>query len=113
MTAEVERFISNCSRCLPYKTRKDLPPGLLQPLSIPDRLNQHLTINFKELPKDKEGYDYILIIVDRFCKDFEAIPCHKTTKATAVTPPGISHITNPLPILYIRASGGHTGRKGK
>ena len=82
MTAEVERFISNCSRCLPYKTRKDLPPGLLQPLSIPDRPNQHLTINFKELLKDKEGYDYILIIVDRFYKDFKAIPYYKTMKAT-------------------------------
>ena len=64
MAAEAEQFISNCSRCLPYKIRKDLPPGLLQPLSIPDRPNQHLSMDFKELPQDKEGYDYILVVVD-------------------------------------------------
>jgi transposase InsO family protein len=81
MAAEADRFIANCSRCLPYKIRKDLPPGLLQPLSVPDRPNQHLSIDFKELPEDKEGYNYILVIVDRFCKDFEAIACHKTAKA--------------------------------
>jgi hypothetical protein len=28
-------------------------------------------MGFKELPRDREGYDYALVIVDRFCKDFE------------------------------------------
>jgi transposase InsO family protein len=82
MAGEAERFIDNCLRCLPCKSRKDLPPGLLQPLSVPDRPNQHLTMDFKELPEDEEGYDYALIIVDRFCKDFEPVACRKTTTAT-------------------------------
>ena len=81
MPKDAEQFIGNCSRCLPYKTRKDLSPGLLQPLSVPDRPNQHLSMDFKELPKDEEGYDYTLVIVDRFCKDFEPIACRKTTTA--------------------------------
>jgi len=81
MAGDVERFISNCSRCIPYKIRKDLPPGLLRPLSIPDRPNQHLSMDFKELPEDKEGYNFALVVVDRFCKDFEVIACHKTIKA--------------------------------
>ena len=81
MAGDVDRFIANCSRCLPFKVRKDLPPGLLQPLSVPDRPNQHLIMDFKELPKDKEGYNYMLVIVDRFCKDFEAVACRKTTTA--------------------------------
>src|SRR2546429_5684368 len=38
-------------------------------------------MDFKELPEDKEGYNYALVIVDRFCKDFEPIACRKTTKA--------------------------------
>jgi hypothetical protein len=81
MGAEVEQFVANCSQCLPYKIRKDLPPGLLQPLSVPDRPNQHLSMDFKELPEDKEGYNYALVVVDRFCKDFEPIACRKTTTA--------------------------------
>lgn len=65
----------------PYKIRKVLPPGLLQTLSMPDHPNQHLTMDFKELPKGKEDYEYILVIVDRFCKDFEAVACCKDTSA--------------------------------
>ena len=81
MAADANQFMNNCSWYLPYKIQKDLPPGLLQPLSIPDRLNQHLSIDFKELPKDKEGYNYILIIIDQFYKDFKVITYHKTSKA--------------------------------
>jgi len=104
MVKDMERFTANCSRCLPFKVRKDIPPGLFQPLSVPDRPNQHLTMDVKELPKDKEGYNYMLVIVDRFYKDFEAVACRKITTTEdlcqmfyqelnhAIRTPGLDHL---------------------
>jgi hypothetical protein len=42
---------------------------------------QHLTMDFKEFPKDKHGYDSILVFMDRLRKGSVSIPCHKTTNA--------------------------------
>ena len=38
-------------------------------------------MDFHELPKDHEGYDTILIFVDRFGKRAISIPCQKTIDA--------------------------------
>ena len=42
---------------------------------------QHLCMDFKEFPKDKSGYDQILVIIDRLSKQAITIPCHKTITA--------------------------------
>jgi hypothetical protein len=39
---------------------------------------QHLCIDFKEFPKDKSGYNLIMVIIDRLSKQAIFIPCHKT-----------------------------------
>ena len=50
------------------------PAGLLQPQPIPDGAWQDLSMDFIEgLPKS-EGYDVIMIIVDRFTKYAHFIP---------------------------------------
>jgi len=38
-------------------------------------------MDFKEFPKDKHGYDAILVIIDRLGKDSVTIPCHKNIDA--------------------------------
>ena len=38
---------------------------------------QHLYMDFKEFPKDKHGYDNILVIINYLGKDLITIPCHK------------------------------------
>jgi transposase InsO family protein len=38
-------------------------------------------MDFHELPKDRNGYDTILIFVDRFGKRTMSIPCNKTINA--------------------------------
>jgi transposase InsO family protein len=42
---------------------------------------QHLCIDFKEFPKDKSGYDQIMVVIDRLSKQAISIPCHKTIDA--------------------------------
>ena len=42
---------------------------------------QHICMDFKEFPKDKYGFDVILVIIDRLGKDSITIPCYKTINA--------------------------------
>lgn len=48
---------------------------------------QHLTMDFKSFPKDRNGYDQILVIIDRLSKQAITIPCHKTIDAR-----GLAHL---------------------
>ncbi|CAL3966035.1 unnamed protein product [Diplocarpon coronariae] len=70
----------NC-RCSRMKARRDKTPGFLQPLPIPERAYQHLTMDFTELPLDELGYDFALVIIDRLSKKAVSIPCYKTVDA--------------------------------
>ena len=42
---------------------------------------QHLTMDFKEFPRDKHRFDSILVFIDRLRKSSVTILCHKTTNA--------------------------------
>ena len=42
---------------------------------------QHLCIDFKDFPKDREGYDQIMVVIDRLSKQAISIPCHKDINA--------------------------------
>jgi hypothetical protein len=42
---------------------------------------QHLYIDFKEFPKDKHGYNAILMIINRLGKDLVTVPYYKTIDA--------------------------------
>jgi len=50
------------------KNRAEMPVGKLRPNEIPERLWQHISVNFiTKLPMSK-GHDSILVICDRFSK---------------------------------------------
>jgi transposase InsO family protein len=81
MEATCKRYVRNCSACRRAHPRQTRIPGLIHPLPIPERPMQHLCIDFKEFPKDKSGYDSIMVIIDRLSKQAISIPCHKTIDA--------------------------------
>lgn len=65
---DVEDFVKECSVCQQAKHELIHPAGLLQPLPVPAGVWQDLTMDFIEgLPKS-EGFDTILVLVDRFSK---------------------------------------------
>jgi transposase InsO family protein/predicted aspartyl protease len=81
-SSDVRRYVDNCKSCKRTATRRDKNPGWLQPLPIPMRPWQHLSMDFMEFPPDKLGYDNVYVVVDRFSKRPVSIPCHKGVTAT-------------------------------
>ena len=87
----VETFVRSCDTYCRAKTPKHLPHDLLQPLPVPDGPWKSISVDFiVELPPS-QGYDAILVVVDRFSKMAHFIPCSTsiTNEGTSV-PPGSS-----------------------
>ncbi|EED12556.1 retrovirus polyprotein, putative [Talaromyces stipitatus ATCC 10500] len=52
-STNVDRYVDNCMTCKRTNTRRDFPPGLLQPLPVPTRPWQHVSMDFMTYPADK------------------------------------------------------------
>jgi transposase InsO family protein len=71
---------------------RDHTPRLLQPLPVPDHPWQHISMDFKSFPRNKNGYNAILVVVDRLSKQAFSLPCFKTTTAKDIAELYIQHI---------------------
>jgi hypothetical protein len=68
LKADVVQFVQQCAICQKAKSERTHPAGLLQPLPVPQGVWEDVTMDFIEgLPKS-EGFDTILVVVDRFSK---------------------------------------------
>ena len=77
----MELFCSSCALCQTTKDSMQKPAGLLHSLPIPDRPWQSVGLDFMgPLPKSK-GYDYLLVVINRFTLQVHLLPT--TTRATA------------------------------
>jgi predicted aspartyl protease len=81
MGSDCKTYVANCRACRISHPRQTKQQGFLHPLKVPDYPMQHLCMDFKSFPKDKHGYDAILVFICRLGKDSVSIPCHKTTDA--------------------------------
>lgn len=81
MLQDITTFVGNCHKCSRANHRQDKTPGFLHPLPVPERPQKHLVMDFKSMPKDKLGFDAVLVIMDRLAKDSVTIPCHSTCTA--------------------------------
>jgi transposase InsO family protein len=89
---DVDRYVDNCMTCKRTATWRDRTPGLLNPLPIPERPWQHISMDFRSFPKDRHGYDSVFVIVDRLSKRPISIPCHKTVTAKEMAQLYIDHV---------------------
>jgi hypothetical protein len=82
MARDVLRYVKTCDSCQRNKPANRRPAGPLQPLPIPEGRWEDISMDFiVELPRTKQGYDAILVVVDRLTKRAHFIPT--TTDMTA------------------------------
>ena len=80
----VAQYVKNCHDCRRASNPRDKTPGLLRSLPVPERPWQHVSMDFKSMPKDRKGYNNIFVIVDRLSKKPILVPCHKTIGAKSL-----------------------------
>ncbi|MDA4119333.1 MAG: reverse transcriptase domain-containing protein [Thaumarchaeota archaeon] len=92
MDEDIARFVANCHACRRSKVPRDKTPGLLHPLPKPDRPWQHISVDFKSMPPDKEGNNTVCVFVCRFSKRPISIPCKKEVDAKVLAGLYMSHV---------------------
>ena len=81
MRNDVQRYVASCFTCQQNKSERRNPAGLLQPLPIPDRPFQVITMDFiTGFPKVR-NIDAVLVVVCRFSKVAHFIPTQKNADA--------------------------------
>lgn len=68
MKAAVHSFVTACDVCQRAKPDKTKLPGLLQPLSVPDKAWSVVSMDFIEGLPSSSGFTCILVVVDLFSK---------------------------------------------
>jgi hypothetical protein len=74
MKMDVQSYIQQCIICQKAKCERLHPTDLLQPLPVPQDAWQDLTMDFIEKLPKSEGYDTIMVVVDRFSKYAHFMP---------------------------------------
>jgi len=80
----VEKYIDNCHICHRSKASRDKYKGLLKPNPIPVQNWTDIAMDFViDLP-ESEGYNAILIVIDRLSKERHYIPCSTKENGTDI-----------------------------
>ena len=88
MHAEIRHYVATCLACQSNKPSTQLPMGLLQPLAVPDRPWQTVTLDLiTQLPRSQAGHDAIVVFVDKLTK-----MVHYAATTTTVSAPQLAEL---------------------
>jgi hypothetical protein len=88
MDADVLKYVRSCEACQRNKPSQQATAGLLQPLPIPTRPWQQVSMDLiTQLPKSRRGHDAIVVFVDKLTK-----LVHLAETRTNVTAPELADI---------------------
>ena len=74
MSTFVEKYVSTCDTCMRTKNIPQKPRGLLKPNDPPSNPWQHISCDFITQLPPSNGFDAILVVVDRFSKQAHFAP---------------------------------------
>ena len=106
MKDTVYRYIRNCHTCRRAKAPRDQYNGLLKPLPIPTRPWTDVTLDFVTGLLHSNGYNAVLMVIDRLTKKSHYIPCtidknNTTAETTAYLLPNNIWKLHGLPLSLI------------
>ena len=78
---DLTKFLASCETCQRTKPGLDRNAGLLHPLPVPETRFQSVNIDFAAMPLAEDGYNNLMVIVDRFTKLVELIPANDSLSA--------------------------------
>ncbi|KAD3640187.1 hypothetical protein E3N88_29410 [Mikania micrantha] len=86
MKFNILQYVNRCLTCLQVKAEHQKPHGYLQPLEVPERKWEHITMDFiTKLPRTAKQHDSIWVIVDRLTKSAHFLAIHGQTERTIQT----------------------------
>ncbi len=82
MDADIRRYVASCPKCMQIRAPPGKEQGMAMPLEAPQYPWQWVTMDFVgPLPTSRNGYDTIVVFVDRFTKMKHFAACKSTITA--------------------------------
>ncbi|GAU26218.1 hypothetical protein TSUD_354400 [Trifolium subterraneum] len=85
MQSDVTQFVKSCATCQQTKSSNHLPYGLLNPLPVPERVWEDISLDFIVGLPSFQTHTVVLVVVDRLSKTahFGSLPTHFTAAKVA------------------------------
>ncbi|KAH0613403.1 uncharacterized protein H6S33_005289 [Morchella sextelata] len=80
----IARYLRNCDTCQRSKSNTHGKLGVLRSLPIPEQPWQEVSMDFVTGLPESEGYDAIMVVVDRLTKIRHLLPCNTTVNSEDV-----------------------------
>lgn len=85
MSKDIRRYVRTCDKCQRNKSDPTRPAGLLQPIRSPGERWEQISMDFiTHLPRTKNGFDSIIVFVDKLSKMVHFVPTYTTNDAPEV-----------------------------
>lgn len=81
MSEYIHKYVDGCDMCQRSKPRRQKPFGPLQPLEIPNGPWQHISVDFIGPLPLSDGFDAIMVVVDKLGKRAHFLRAHTTDTA--------------------------------
>jgi len=85
ITKEVKQYVEGCDQCQRTKNRVEMLAGKLRLNEIPERLWQHISVDFITKLLMSKGHNLILVVCDRFSKMSHFVAITEKTTAEGLT----------------------------